>query len=193
MGLALSSIGDRRSMSLTIYDISVPVFRQTLTALGGVLDRAVAHCAATRLDPRTFVEARLIHDMAPFAFHIASVLNNSTGAVDRLCNTPFIRAEGLDSLPAMKAATVAACAALAAVARADLKGAATREIVLSHPRGDRCFSGQDYLLTLALPNFFFHAATGYDILRAQGVPLGKRDFLGPLPPRRPARNPALVR
>lgn len=67
MGLALSSIGDRRSMSLTIYDISVPVFRQTLTALGGVLDRAVAHCGATRLDPRTLVEARLIHDMAPFA------------------------------------------------------------------------------------------------------------------------------
>lgn len=94
------------------------------------------------------------------------------------------RAESLDALPPMREALDAAGAWLGAVAPADLDGSERREIVLPNPKGDRHFSGRDYLLILALPNFFFHAATGYDLLRAQGLEIGKRDFLGDLPPRR---------
>lgn len=168
-----------------MYDITVPVFRQTLTALGGALDRAIAHCGSRGFDPQTLVGARLIADMEPFAFQIAAVLNNSIGAVARLRGAASARAKVLGDLVAMKAALADAVTSLAGVVAADLEGAEAREIILPNPRGDRCFTGQGYLLTLALPNFFFHAATGYDILRAQGVDLGKRDFLGPLPPRRP--------
>lgn len=172
-------------MSLVLYDITVPVFRQTMTALDGVLDRAAAHCEARRIDPRTLVEARLIADMQPFAFHIAAVLNNSVGALERLRGGRYVASEALGDFPAMKAALAEAIASLAALSHADLDDADGREIVLPNPRGDRVFRGRDYLLTLALPNFFFHAATAYGVLRAQGVELGKRDFLGPLPPRRP--------
>lgn len=172
-------------MSFSMHDITVPVFRQTLTALDGILDRAMAHCASEGLDPQTLIEARLIADMQPFAFHMAAVLNNSVGAVARLRGARYVSAEVLGDFPAMKAALADASASLAGVAAADLDGAGAREVVLPSPRGDRCFTGRDYLLTLALPNFFFHAATAYAILRARGVDLGKRDFLGPLPPRRP--------
>ena len=168
-----------------MYDITVPVFRQTLTALGGVLDRAIAHCDTKGIDPQTLVGARLIADMEPFAFHIAAVLNNSVGALARLRGATSARAEVLSDLALMKVALADAMTSLEDVTAAELEGAEAREIILPNPRGDRCFTGHGYLLTLALPNFFFHAATGYDILRAQGVELGKRDFLGPLPPRRP--------
>jgi len=167
-----------------MYDVTVPVFRQTLTALDGVLDRAIAHCEDAGRDPQALIGARLAADMQPFAFQIAALLNNSVGAVARLRGLPSSRPDLLGDFCAMKAALADAIAALDAVAPADLEGSNTREVVLPNPRGDRAFTGQGYLLMLALPNFFFHAATAYDILRAQGVNLGKRDFLGPLPARR---------
>jgi hypothetical protein len=167
-------------MSLTMYDISVPVFRQILGSLSGVLDKAIAHCDAKGIDPQTLVGAQLAPDMLPLAFQMAMVVNHSAGAVARLQGEAFARPEGLDSLAAMKASLTQTLAALDAVKPADLDGAAAREVVLENPRGDRRFTGQNYLLSFALPNFFFHAATGYDILRAQGVEVGKRDFLGQL-------------
>lgn len=172
-------------MSLTIYDISVPVFRQTLRALIGLLKKAQAHCDAEGVDPRILIDARLAPDMQPFAFQLAAVLNNSIGALARLRGAPVERAESLETLAAMIEALADALADLEAVAPSDLEGAESREIVLPNPKGARHFNGRAYLLTLALPNFFFHATTVYDILRAQGLNIGKRDFLGELPPRRP--------
>ena len=171
-------------MSFSMHDVTVPVFRQALTALDGVLDRAIAHCETRGIDPKRLVEARLIADMEPFAFHVAAVLNNSVGAVTRLRGGRYAAAEVRWDFPAMKIALADAGTLLAGVDPAELDGAAGREVVLPNPRGDRCFTGGGYLLTLALPNFFFHATTAYGILRAHGVELGKRDFLGPLPPRR---------
>jgi hypothetical protein len=172
-------------LPLSIHDLTVPVFGRILTALDVVLQRGMAHCQAAGIDPRTLARARLIADMEPLGFQIAAVLNNSVGAVARLRGLPWSPAEAPDDLAAMRAVVSDAAASLPSVVPADLERAETREIVLPNPRGDRVFSGRDYLLILALPNAFFHAATAYDILRAQGVDLGKRDFLGPLPPRRP--------
>src|SRR5688500_5847900 len=129
-----------RSMSFSMHDITVPVFCQTLTALGGVLDRATAHCAARGLDPQSLIEARLIADMQPFAFHMAAVNNNSVGAGARLRGEPNAPAEVLRDFPAMKAALVDAIGSLAGVAATDLEGAGEREVILPNPRGDRCFT-----------------------------------------------------
>lgn len=177
-------------MSLEMYDVTVPVFRRTLKALIALMAKAEDHCRAQGLDARGLADARLAPDMHGLGFQIASVINNSVGAVARLRGLPAPRAEAFDSLGAMSRAMAEAVENLGELAPADLDGSQGREVVLPHAKGDRHFSGQGYLLSLALPNFFFHAATAYDILRNQGVEIGKRDFLGELPPRRPPR-PAL--
>lgn len=173
-------------MSVAIYDISVPVFRRTLRAQTKLCALAADHCETCRLAPEELLAARLAPDMQPFAFQFAAMINNSVLAVARLKGEPMDRAEPEESLPAVSASLTSALAWLEAVDPLDLAGAETREIVLPNPRGARHFSGQEFLLSLALPGFFFHAATAYDILRHRGLSIGKRDYLGELPPRRPA-------
>lgn len=172
-------------MALEIYDISVPVFRRTLRALLALTTKAEAHCAARGVDPGDLLAGRLAPDMHPLAFQFAAAINNSVGALARLRGLSAPHAEAQASLEAIAHTLADAVAGLEALTPADLAGAAEREIVLPHPRGDRVFTGQGYLLSLALPGFFFHAATAYDLLRHQGLEIGKRDFLGELPPRRP--------
>lgn len=172
-------------MALEIYDVSAPVFRRTLRALLALTAKAQDHCAARGIDPSDLLAARLAPDMNPLSFQFAAAINNSVGALARLRGLPARHAETHASLEAIARALAEAVAELEALTPADLAGAAEREIVLPHPRGDRVFTGQAYLLSLALPGFFFHAATAYDLLRHQGLEIGKRDFLGELPPRRP--------
>lgn len=179
-------MGGRRSlMTLTLHEITVPVFLRTLKALTLLVGKAEAHCAENGEDPRRIIAARLAADMKPFAFQITAVIGNSVGATARLQGLEVRPPEMRDGFAAMTADLDEARAWLGAVRPEDLEGAEDREIVLPHPRGARHFTGRGYLLSLAIPNFFFHAATAYDLLRTQGLELGKRDFLGELPPRRP--------
>lgn len=165
-------------MSLSLYEITVPVYRQILTALSGVLDKAEAHCAATGTDPATLISSRLIGDMAPFPFQVGQTIAHSVGALARLRGQDPVRPAPIDSFAAGKAAIADALTALDAITPADLDGAETREVVLTFPGRSMRFDGKGYLLTFALPQFYFHATTAYDLLRHHGVPIGKRDFLG---------------
>lgn len=165
-------------MSLSLYDVSIPVFRQILGALSGVLGKAIAHCDEKGIDPATLIAARLYPDMAPFPFQVMQAVNHSVGALARLRGVDAARVSGLDSLPALKAAVDQALVDLDAIRPADLDGAADREVVLTFGQNTSRFTGLGYLLSSAMPNFYFHATTAYDLLRHNGVAIGKRDFMG---------------
>ncbi len=165
-------------MALTLFDASVPVFRQGLTALSGTLDKAVAHCEARKIDPAVLLNDRLYPDMLTFTFQVTSVINHSCCAVRRLMGEKPERPGGMTTFEALQAGVGAALADLERVTPADLEGAESREILFPTPRGDMRFSGQGYLLSFALPNYYFHAAIAFAILRHDGVEIGKRDFMG---------------
>ena len=165
-------------MSLSLYDVSVPVFRQYLGALSGVLAKAEAHCASGGLSESDIAGFRLYADMQPFTFQVMQSIAHSAGAVATLRGQSYPRAEGLETLKGAKAAVEAAVAYLDGVKPTDISVDQDADVALQTPRGSMTFTARDYLLTFAYGNFFFHVTTAYDILRHQGVPIGKRDFLG---------------
>ena len=162
-----------------MYERTVPVFTHALGAMAKILAKAEAHCAARRIDPAVLLGARLFPDMLPLTGQIQSASDSAKFAAARLTGTTgpsFADTETtFEELHARIAKTLDY---LASVDPAGFEGAETREIVQKSRRGERHFVGTSYLLTFALPNFFFHVATAYDILRHKGVPVGKSDYLG---------------
>ncbi|MFZ5668396.1 MAG: DUF1993 domain-containing protein [Pseudomonadota bacterium] len=168
-------------MAITLYDITVGQFLQTAGAVEGFLARGLAHCGDNGVDPESLVGARLAPDMLPLSFQCASVAHHSLGAI-RAAKA------GTAGPPTAQPATYADCQALIAEATAGLRALTPDEVdalagvdvVFSVGSLKLPFTGEGFLLSFALPNFYFHATTAYDILRANGVPLGKRDFMGQL-------------
>jgi hypothetical protein len=165
-------------MALSMYDVSVPVFERGLRALSAILDKAVAHCEARKIDPQAFLGARLFPDMRPFTFQVMQTIGHSSGAVERLRGGQPVRPAGMETFPALQKGVQTAIIELKAVKPADLEGEEKRIVTMEIPGGALKFTGADYLLGFALPNFFFHYTTAYDILRQGGLEIGKRDFIG---------------
>jgi hypothetical protein len=169
-------------VALSLYDASVANYLQTLGAVSGILDRSLSYFREHNVDPEQIVEARLAPDMQPFRFQIISVAQHSRGAIEGV-------QQGVFHPPSWKTPfDFAGLQALVAEAREVLSGL-TPEAVnalggrdLVFQLGDRKlpFTAEGFLMSFSLPNFYFHAATAYDILRTNGVPLGKRDFMGRL-------------
>jgi hypothetical protein len=167
-------------MAIPLYDLSVASYLQTLGGVAGYLERGLAHCNDNNLDPEEIVETRLWNDMLPFRFQIISVAHHSLGAIEGLKRGEFAPPSERRPL------TYAELQGLVADTRAAL-GKLTREEVNALEGGDVVFAFRDFkvpytaegfVMSFSLPNFYFHAATAYDILRSKGVPLGKRDFMG---------------
>lgn len=169
-------------MAISLYDASVTSYLQTLGAVSGFLDRGLAHFRDNDIDPEQIVETRLYPDMRPFRFQIQSVVHHSVGAVEGFANRVFRPPADLPKHD------FAALQALVADAR-DTLHRLTPETVNAHEGAEMWFEGREsrlafsaegFLLSFSLPNFYFHAATAYDILRFKGVPVGKRHFIGAL-------------
>ena len=167
-------------MAISLYDLSVASFLQTLGAVDGFLAKGLAHFKEKNLDANSLVEVRLFEDMLPLHFQIVSIAHHSRGAIDGV-------KAGLAGPPAqMPSASYADLQKIVADARTALEKVTPAEVNALEGKdmvfqiGDRKlpFSAENYLLSFALPNFYFHSATAYDILRTKGVPLGKRDFMG---------------
>ena len=165
-------------MTISFYDASVPVYQQFLRSLLGVLDKGEKHCAEKGIDPATMLGTRLIEDMAPLTFQIMQAINHSVGGLALVIGQQHARPSGLETFAGAKQAIEEALAALEAIKPADLEGAEAKPVELKFPGRDLKFTGLGYLLSYAMPQFFFHTTTAYDILRHKGVPIGKRDFLG---------------
>jgi hypothetical protein len=169
-------------MAIALYDVTVPVFQQTLGALEKVLERGLAHAGEHGIDPQSLVETRLFADMMPLRFQVVSAAHHSRGALEAAKNGVFVPPSAKTEydyagLQALVAETRAALAQLTPEAVNAWEGND-----VSFQLGERKlpFTAPGFLLSFSLPNFYFHATTAYDILRMKGVPLGKRDFLGRL-------------
>ena len=168
-------------MAISFYETSVPVFQQFLKALLGVLDKAEQHCAEKGIDPASLLGTRLIEDMQPLTFQIMQSINHSVGGLATLRGQQRARPSGLETFAGAKRAIEEALAELEAIKPEELADAETKPVELKFPGRELKFVGLGYLLGYAMPQFFFHVTTAYDILRHKGVPIGKRDFLGRIP------------
>lgn len=165
-------------MALSFYDVSVPVYRQFLRALLGVLDKGEKHCAEKGIDPASVLATRLAEDMQPLTFQVMQSIGHSAGAMATIRGQQRARPSGLETFAGCKQAVEQAIADLDAIQPAELENIASKDVELKFPGRELKFTAQGYLLSYAMPQFFFHATTAYDILRHKGVPIGKRDFLG---------------
>ena len=167
-------------MSLTVYDVSVPVFSCALANLAAWLDKALAE----GMKEAILMEARLAPDMLPFPAQVQRASYNAHDAVARLAGVaPPAMSDIGTGVAELRERCRRTIAFLDSIEPAALDGAAEREIVLKMPNGTGYrFTGRAFLTGFALPNFFFHVTEAYAILRAQGVPLGKRDVLQHLGP-----------
>jgi hypothetical protein len=116
--------------------------------------------------------------MQPLSFQIMQSISHSVGALAVIRGQQRARPSGLETFAGAKQAIEQAIADLDAITPADLDGAEAKPVELKFPGRELKFTGQGYLLSYAMPQFFFHATTAYDILRHKGVQIGKRDFLG---------------
>ena len=166
-------------MALSLYDLSVPVFSRGLGQLTHVLEKSLAHAKANDIDPATLVDARLAPDMITLAGQIQRASDASKLGVARISGVtaPSFPDEEktYDELLARIAKTQAF---LATVDRTLIDGQEERPVSIKAREGEAHFTAQRYLLQFALPNFFFHVTTAYDVLRHKGMPIGKMDYLG---------------
>jgi uncharacterized protein len=166
-------------MTLSMYQASIPAFHQMLTALSGVLDKAEAHATAKKIDPAVLLATRLSPDMFPLSRQVQITCDFAKGAAARLAgidNPSFADTE--KTIPELKERIAKTLAFLATVQPAHIDGSEGRDITMKVGPQEMHFKGQPYLIGFALPNFYFHATTAYAILRANGVDVGKSDFLG---------------
>ena len=166
-------------MPLSMSRASQPVFLQMLTALSANLDKAAAHCAAKGIDPSDLVGARLAPDMLPFSRQVQIATDHAKGATARLSGRENPKYEDTEAtFDELKARIAKTLAFVKSVPAGEVDGSEEKDITLTIGGQPRTLKGQLYLLGNALPNFFFHVTTAYDILRHKGVEVGKRDYMG---------------
>jgi len=166
-------------MTFTVYDASVPVFQQALKTLSGLLLKAEAHAVEKGIDISFLLNAQLAPDMLSFTRQIQIATDHAKGATARLAGVDMPKYEDSEKTVAeLQARLQKIQDFIAGLQREQFAGAEDRAIKLVDPWATYDFTGQRYLTYWALPNFFFHVTTAYNILRHQGVQIGKADFIG---------------
>jgi hypothetical protein len=172
-------------MPFTLSQTALPTFEIGLNALSAVLDKAAAHATAKKIEPATLASWRLAPDMFAFTRQVQTACDQAKNGSARLAGIEPPKFEdnekSFDELKARIAKTVAFLKTLDARA---LDSAADKEITFPLGPNKGQMKGADYLNHFVLPNFYFHLTAAYAILRASGVELGKRDFLGGIPIKR---------
>ncbi|CDO35307.1 MULTISPECIES: DUF1993 domain-containing protein [Novosphingobium] len=167
-------------MSVSLDDAYVKTCLQILRALAGQLEKAEAHCEASGIPAETLTEARLAPDMWPFAKQVFEAGHHSARAIEGVREGLF--GPELDPVPSdfatLREEVARSIATLEGVEPGELDAIAERDMRFEFKSYRMDFTVADFLLSFSLPNFFFHATTAYDLLRSQGVAIGKGDFLG---------------
>jgi hypothetical protein len=162
-----------------MYSMSVPVFAKTLGNLFAILDKAAAHAEAKKIDPAVLLAARLYPDMFSLTKQVQVACDFAKGTVARLAGEePPKYDDNETTIDALKARIARTVDYVQGFQAARFAGAEERDVQMKIRDQTLSFKGLPYLAHMALPNFFFHATTAYDILRHNGVELGKRDFIG---------------
>lgn len=167
-------------MSSFMHSASVPVLTQMLSALSDVLKKAEAHATEKNIDPEAYLGARLFPDMFPLARQVQIASDFAKGIVSRLAGAEVPSwPDSEASFAGLQALIAKTLEHVGAFGPEQFAQAEAREIVLrpGTPK-EKKLSGSAYLLHYGLPQFFFHVTTAYDILRHNGVEIGKRDYMG---------------
>ncbi|MES2537550.1 MAG: DUF1993 domain-containing protein [Pseudomonadota bacterium] len=166
-------------MTISMYAASVPVFKQMLNSMSDILDLAEAHATAKKIDPNALLQARLFPDMLPFTRQILIATDFAKGACARLAGAEIPKYDDTEQTFAdLKARIAKTIAFIDTLAAARIDGSEEREVTTSSGPNSKTFKGQTYLLSYALPQFFFHVTTAYALLRHNGVEIGKKNFMG---------------
>ncbi|HVC02196.1 MAG TPA: DUF1993 domain-containing protein [Steroidobacteraceae bacterium] len=168
-------------MSVSLFDVSVPVMTHALSNLSSLLDKAAAHAAAKKIDPAVFVQARLFPDMLPLSRQVQIACDGAKGAAARLAGIEVpVHEDNEKTIPELQARIAKTIDFLKSVKREQFAGAESREVVLKFPTRTLQFTGLAYVNLFVLPNVYFHVTMSYALLREGGVEIGKSDFLGPI-------------
>jgi hypothetical protein len=162
-----------------MYAASVPTLVRGLGNLSGLLGKGLASAEARDIDPAVLIAARLAPDMHPLSRQVQIASDSAKGAAARLAGAEVPSFPDTETTFAQLQARVSRTIDYLQTLKAEqFEGAEARTITLPSPGGEMKFSGQDFLFGFALPNFFFHVTIAHAILRHNGVPIGKMDYLG---------------
>jgi uncharacterized protein len=166
-------------MSLSMYQASVPAILRGLDNLSAILKKAEDHAAARKIDPAVLLAARLFPDMFPLTRQVLIAADFAKGVPARLAGVEVPKYEDNEKTFAELQARIAKTKDFVmSLTAAQIDGSEERNIELTIGGSPMTFKGEAYLTGFGLPNFYFHSATAYGILRHNGVELGKRDFIG---------------
>lgn len=168
-----------------LYTVTVPVMAKALTALDKILDKAAAHAATKKTVKRDYEEAlmndRLVFDQFPFLTQVRIACDNAKGGAARLAEVEIPTFDDNEKTVAdLKARIAKTLAFLGTIKPEQVTGKENIKVSLPYWDGKHT-TGFEYATQYLMPNFFFHVVTAYDILRKNGVPLGKGDYIGALP------------
>ena len=167
-------------MAFSLYEATIPSYRQILGAVGGLVGKAESYCAEQKLAAEEIIQARLAPDMLPFAYQVKSAVVHSLGAIEGLRKGVFSpdMTPPPQTFAALKTTISETLAALEAIDAAEIDAFLGRDMRFAFGERQFNYTAENFLLSFSQPNFYFHASTAYDILRWKGLPLGKRDFVG---------------
>jgi len=166
-------------MNISMYQASVPRFVNILGNLSNIIDKAQAHVDAKKLDTAALTSYRLFPDMLPMTAQVQIACDAAKGVVARLAGVEIPAFEDNEkTLADLKARIAKTIGFIRTVTPAQIDGTEDKEIVIKRGDKETRYNGMQFLLGHAIPNFYFHVATTYNILRHNGVEIGKRDYLG---------------
>ena len=166
-------------MTISMYQASAPRFANALKNLSAILDKAQAHAEAKKIEPAVLLQSRLYPDMFPLLRQIQIASDSAKGPVARLAGVEVPKYEDTEETIAdLKARLAKTIDFVSSIKPAQIDGSEEKDIHLKLGTREVDWKGMQYLLGFALPNFYFHVVTAYDILRHNGVELGKQDYLG---------------
>ncbi len=168
-------------MSVSMYQTSVLVMQRLMKNLIGIIEKAEAHCAAKKIDPEVLVNDRLAPDMFPLKRQVQIASDMAKMAAARLAGVDKDAPKWEDNettLPELKARLQKSIDYIGTFKPAQIDGSEMKDIALTIGGQPKTLKGHQYLMTHAYPHFYFHLATAYNILRHNGVEIGKGDFVG---------------
>jgi len=166
-------------MAISMYETSVGTFVRTLNNLIAILEKGAAHAEAKKIDPSVLVNSRLFPDMLPLTKQVQIATDSAKGGAARLAGVEVPKYEDTETtFPELVARVRKTITFLDGLTPKQFEGSEDRPVTIQVRNEPTTFKGMPYLLHTALPNFYFHVVTAYDILRSSGVEGGKHDYLG---------------
>ena len=166
-------------MTISMYQASVPRFVNILGNLSNILDKTQAHVDAKKIADASLTAYRLFPDMLPLTTQVQIACDAAKGVVARLAGVAIPAFDDNEAtLADLKARVAKTIAFIQTITPAQIDGTEDKDIVIKRGEKETQYKGMQFLLGHAIPNFYFHVTTTYNILRHNGVEIGKRDFLG---------------